>query len=468
MIRVRVITLILSLALFSFGSELNIHEKNLLPEQLHKLKLTSRPSESTHPPNENSVSGKKENLSLSKKIRVEVLDDIDVAIEPPIKTEFVELPPVIKAAVVEPPPVIKAAVVEPPPVIKAAVVEPPQAEREPSQVLANQAIVSQSVVNKDPAPVVRKLSAYDILLEPIVVAGNLLSTKEPSKPILETPPSPELQRPVQKIETLPVPEMKWPPQQQPPPVGLPPIKQDPFIYQKVGLWIFGAFGISSVSLNENLSDVTASYHDQSVGYNFGIGMDLTDKTAIEASFRDTPIHLDNTSVGFSDVNAEWKTLDFKITTTLDEVSNWLGKKLGRSTEMRLLFGFQTHQIPLPLFQNRTNVPVLKTVDMKDLNVGARLNYFFDPRTKATFSGEFQYPVTMAASGTGASLSMSPELLLNGSIGVDKRITPNAWLGLHGYGQYQKFQLKYNDSNTTAQGIHTSVFSTIEVRLTWEW
>jgi hypothetical protein len=88
-------------------------------------------------------------------------------------------------------------------------------------------------------------------------------------------------------------------------------------------------------------------------------------------------------------------------------------------------------------------------------------------TRTTILGRLQYPLS-SGSVSSATLTLKPLLIFDGSVGIEKRLMPSTWLGLHWYGQYQNINFTYRDSLVTAEGKQSAVFSTLELRLLFEY
>jgi hypothetical protein len=242
--------------------------------------------------------------------------------------------------------------------------------------------------------------------------------------------------------------------------------------KKSGGHIYGGIGINYVRYQENLSDVVTNYADiRGPSYSVGVSMDLNDNNAIESSYKSTPFRFDNSSVGLSDLSAVWQTLTLQMATQSESASRWIERKLNdeeKTDRFDILYGFQLHQVPLPLFMNGTNQPTLKDIQLFDASLGARWQKYLNPRTRTSLEFRAQYPLASSSSTAGSSFSINPVVLFDGSVGIDKKfITDSLWLGLYWYGQYHDFNFNYNDPTTTASGSQSTFFSNIELRLTFD-
>lgn len=227
---------------------------------------------------------------------------------------------------------------------------------------------------------------------------------------------------------------------------------------EAGLRLFFGLGVSYVLYNEDLTDVATNYHDfRGPSTLIGVAADVVPGLAVEASYKNTPIRFDNSSVNLDALKGSWQTL------VLQGAS---GSRPDRVGELlwKFLWGFQLHQMPLALFENGTNTPVMKNVQLATASVGAEGSYMTNERTRLNMLMRYQQPVGYSASAGGSALSMTSKLFFDGSVGIDKKIGDKVWMGLHWYGQSHTFKFKYKDADVTAEGDHSGLFSTLELRL----
>jgi hypothetical protein len=189
-------------------------------------------------------------------------------------------------------------------------------------------------------------------------------------------------------------------------------------------------------------------------------MNVTDQTRFEAGYKTTPLHFNNGSVALGDLSGQWQTMDMQVShATQSSVAGHDSKKI--------LLGVQFHQIPLALFDNLTNLPLMKTVQFTNLSLGFGYDHYFDNSTRGLFYMRYQYPLAKAAVSAGSVFTARAQLIFDGSVGLEKKIFPMSWLGFHWYGQYQSFNMDYSDSQTTASGNYSVLFSNAELRWTFE-
>jgi len=232
-----------------------------------------------------------------------------------------------------------------------------------------------------------------------------------------------------------------------------------------GVRVYGGLGFNYYQLSENLNTSDATYRSMMTpSYHLGVDLDISKKTALELEYKDTTVRFNNSSVGANSGNGHWQTLSLQVATAIDTISDFLSRVMGDSLEFRLLFGFEAHKMPVALFNN-SNQSEVKNLNLIDAEVGGRAIYFFNPKTKLTVFERLQYPIAVSPDDAGASMTARPNLLFDGSIGVDRRIKKDAWLGIYWFGQYNSFNFSYTDSQTNANGSFSAFFSTVELRLT---
>lgn len=235
--------------------------------------------------------------------------------------------------------------------------------------------------------------------------------------------------------------------------------QDTYPDDSRGLEVFVGMGMNYVRYENSLSDVKAGYGDlRGPSYHLGAFMELSDAIDIEATYKTTPFRFDNSLISASSLNGEWQTLAVG--------GAWYPEAL-RESRLGWLYGLQIHQIPLALFEDVTNAPVLRSIQTVNLTVGARWKSFLNPWTCLSVQFRGQYPILSSSSSAKSDFTGSSYLIFDGSIGADKRIGKKIWLGLHWFGQYHRFQFSYRDPNVTAEGIHSAVYSNLELRLGFE-
>lgn len=232
-----------------------------------------------------------------------------------------------------------------------------------------------------------------------------------------------------------------------------------------GVHVYGGLGFNYYQFSENLNTSVATYRSlMTPSYHLGVDLDITKKTAIELEYKDTAVKFNNSSVNLNSGQGHWQTLSLQMSTAIDTISDFLSRVVGDTLEFRLLFGFEAHKMPVALFNN-VNTPEIKNLNLIDAELGAHATYFVNPKTKLTIFERIQYPIAVSAEDAGASMSATPIVFFDGSVGVDRKIRENAWLGIYWFGQYNDMRFSYVDSQTNANGSMSSFFSTIELRLT---
>lgn len=231
--------------------------------------------------------------------------------------------------------------------------------------------------------------------------------------------------------------------------------------------IYGGLGLNYYQLSEDLNTSNATYRTlMTPSYHLGLDLDLTKKTAVELEYKDTSVHFNNSSVNLNSGDGHWQTLSLQISTVLDGFSNFLSRMFGDTLEFRLLFGFEAHRMPVTLFTISAQ-PEVKNLNLIDAAVGGQATYYFNPKTKLSVLERLQYPLVVGAEDAGASMSATPVIFFDGSIGVDRKVGKATWLGIYWFGQFNDMHFSYTDSQTNANGSMSSFFSTIEVRLTYD-
>ena len=239
----------------------------------------------------------------------------------------------------------------------------------------------------------------------------------------------------------------------------------------IGLRAFLGVGINFVRYTENLSNVNTSYGDlRGPSYSIGTAMDLNDHFAVEASYKDTPFIFNNSSANTSNLSGQWQTLALGISQKSDSASKWMDHFLNdeaSANQVRWIYGLQLHQIPIPLF-DIYHEPYLKTIQLLNASAGASWERYWNPWTRTTMLVNLQYPIGSSTSMGGASFQATPVILFDGSLGLDKKISGNYWVGLHWYGQYQNLNFSYSDNQVAASGAMSVFFSAIELRLMFDY
>ncbi len=300
------------------------------------------------------------------------------------------------------------------------------------------------------------------------------------KPVSNVPPSESVQ--VRALELPPVPLVI---PQPPAPRELPPVPRiDPPVTAPlpqatasappkrppIGLKLFAGVGATYFAYQENLFDVQTSYHSlPTESWNFGANFEVTDKVDVGVSLRSTDLSFDNSSVGLSTTHAQWQIMTLEGSSR----SNLLftpapNTNLPYISEFRWLWGLQLHQIPLALFENSGNLPTLRNVDLINLSLGGSYVRYLNPWTRASILMHFQYPLSASPTSSGATFTVTSPFIFDGSIGIEKNISEHAWLGLHWLGQYNDLHFNYSDPQVTEHGEHSAIFSTVEMRLLFDY
>lgn len=329
-------------------------------------------------------------------------------------------------------------------------------ERPPTRIPAqvNTTAIVAPAPTPAPAPPTAPLVTQTIQNAPSSPAPPPTSSEPPIVPLAQQAPKPPI-APMPPPAPLAIPvAAPAPPLPSPLMCALP--------RQKIGLRLFAALGINYVRYSEDLTDVITNYADlRGPSMHLGIGMDLGDESSVEATYKSTPFRFDNSSVGDATLSGTWQTLSVQgiaksRTFTANETAG---------SEYAWLYGFQIHQVPYALFENATNKAVVRPIQLIDLSLGGRWRKMINPWTRTEIFLRGQYPIS--TSSTGSTFSAKGVLLFDGSIGAEKKVTDLLWVGLHWYGQYHNLKFKYNDSLVTAEGSHSTLFSNLEVRLTWD-
>ena len=251
-----------------------------------------------------------------------------------------------------------------------------------------------------------------------------------------------------------------------------PICAPPGTKATIGLRIAAGIGASYVRLQESLSDVSATYADmRGPGAALEVGLQLTDRWAVEAGYKTTPFELDNGSAQFAALRGSWDTYSIEAVRKSGSASAFIDRVFGEpcgSNSFETLLGIQMHQTPLALFQNSDNAPILRQLQIVNASLGGRWRRYLNPWTRTTVSMRGQKSISATSSNSGSSLSADSVMAFDGSLGADKRVTDALWVGLRWYGQYHKYNFTYSDTATTAVGQHSALISTVELRLSLEY
>jgi hypothetical protein len=228
--------------------------------------------------------------------------------------------------------------------------------------------------------------------------------------------------------------------------------------------LFLGVGVNYTRYEETLSDLDTSYNNfKAPTYHMGGYFALDAESGLDFFYKSINIDFDNSSISKSDTSGQWDTAgvhyDFR-------------KIKNSETMWNMSIGAQMHQMPLALFKNSNNQPVIKNIQLLDISVGAQYKKYFDSKTRGLWEMHYQHPIDSSASTGGAKFSIDPQLAFDGSIGLEKSIfnragDMNKWLGLYWYGQYHKVNFKYSDGEVTATGTHQTMFSTVELRFSYE-
>ncbi|RYZ77249.1 MAG: hypothetical protein EOP05_02470 [Proteobacteria bacterium] len=141
-----------------------------------------------------------------------------------------------------------------------------------------------------------------------------------------------------------------------------------------------------------------------------------------------------------------------------------GRPFWENSEVTYEIGAQIHKLPFALFQYLSRQPELKDVTMVNASVGVTIKHRTNKKTRLVGNGHLQFPLSSAAADSAAKFSLDQKFLFDGSVGVEKLIGKDLWLGLHWYGQYHSVDFTYRDSLINTGGTQSIIFSDIELRL----
>ncbi|RYZ83391.1 MAG: hypothetical protein EOP04_20050 [Proteobacteria bacterium] len=226
--------------------------------------------------------------------------------------------------------------------------------------------------------------------------------------------------------------------------------------ERVGLQLYAAAGINYVLYEEKLADVTSRHRDlRGPSTNLGIAMEINETHSLEADLKTIPMQFDNSSAGLGNLNGNWQVLGIH------------GRYKPSASGLSWVYGAQVHKMPLALFQTVGNVPTLRNIQLLNFSLGARYDHLLNPFTRTQILLHGQYPASAQTSSDGARLGVSPVFAFDGSVGLEKRVFTESWVGLFWYGQFQQIKFDYFDPQVSATGAHTVFFSNIEARWTYE-
>ncbi len=224
-------------------------------------------------------------------------------------------------------------------------------------------------------------------------------------------------------------------------------------------------GGNYVHYAEKLTTVTASYDNTATpSSHFAAGV-LGERFGFEVSHNSAPITFDNAKVGLNNVDANWTTDSFFGIYAIKKDNESREHPAG-SQGIKLYFGEQLHQFPLPLFDSTTSAPLLRTMKMTTLSVGLSWAKKFKKTYLASIQMNYQNPISTQPLQSGSTLSISAPEVFDGSIGIDKSLSKRSAVGLHWYGQSHKFNFEYTDPNVSDSGAHEALFSNVEFRFTF--
>lgn len=291
--------------------------------------------------------------------------------------------------------------------------------------------------------------------------------EEPSAPgpkiTNSAPPSAAAKAMTVLATTAPASATAPPPVEAATPVASPPPNQirEERLRSLAEFWISLGVGMNYTRLKSDTDILTQTYENISSPSSYmAAGFSVTDRFGFEASLKKTPGKIDNSAISAADSEFIWETVTVHGISVLKERHGRLGES---DSAFQILYGIQSHGLPLGLFDMAAQQPFVRKVQTLNLSLGANYDYFPHAKKKFSFGGHIQQALS-SSPPPGSALKLSKQFAFDGSVGAAYKVMPMMWTGLYWYGQSHQFDFAYTEKNTTYQGNYSAIYSNIELRL----
>jgi hypothetical protein len=262
--------------------------------------------------------------------------------------------------------------------------------------------------------------------------------------------------------TTPKPPDETPQSQPESSVAAAPVKMD--LRRKRSFWIDSGLGMGTQELHQNtgVDEESAKYATSLAGPTISLhgGFLLKENLSAELFYQQIPGKI-QTPNNFS-LNTSsylWKDLGAQLNWRLHE---------SEKNSLDLLLGLVKHQVPFLYTADGISGTLLEN---EFSSYFAGLRYQFVGGSGLLYEASFRYQAPFGGvSGDGGSFKVSPQLSLDGSLGVRKYLNENWSVGLFWQGQSQKIKYDYAspDGSVTRSGTQEHMNSNIQFRLQYEW
>lgn len=175
---------------------------------------------------------------------------------------------------------------------------------------------------------------------------------------------------------------------------------------------------------------------------------------LDVSFKDTPGKMDSSAtVDVSNGAYHWQILS--VEGLYRTKNQWNAR-----------FGVQHHLMPFMALDAQTAIVDVKSNTLTMLTAGFDRNFPLTKDLRAEWMMRYQFPL-LSGSSEGAPFEVTPRFAFDGSLGGVYSLDKRTRLGVYWYGQWHEYSFNYGRGSDSFSGEQTLFYSSIEMRLGFE-
>jgi hypothetical protein len=240
-----------------------------------------------------------------------------------------------------------------------------------------------------------------------------------------------------------------------------PKEEKPPANKKVIFSVWAGLGAAYFNFNQKSSVATESGDFSDLPFpitSFGGSAGWGENACINFQFHAQTIKIETqstTAIDKKEFSQKSLSVDFQYAFSQNE-----------NKKYSFLLGVQNHHNPF--LSTDTNNDVVNVLDneLTTASVGLKANYLVT--SNYDYEIFIRYQTLMSAkSSSGYAFKVTPNLIFDGSLGVNRHFSSGLKAGLFWYGQFQDYKYDFTRDGSTSSGSQHFLNSNIEFRIGWE-
>jgi hypothetical protein len=240
-----------------------------------------------------------------------------------------------------------------------------------------------------------------------------------------------------------------------------PPREEPPANKKVVFSVWAGLGAAYFNFNQKSPVATESGDFSDIPFpiaSVGGSVGWSENACINFQFHAQTIKIETqstTAIDKKELSRKSMSVDFQYAFSQNE-----------NRKYSFLVGVQNHHNPF--LSTDTNNDVVNVLDNEftTASVGFKANYFATPNYDYEIAIRYQ-SLMSAKSSSGYGFKMTPNLIFDGSLGVNRHFSSGLKAGLFWYGQFQDYKYDFTRDGSTSSGSQYFLDSNIEFRIGWE-